>query len=259
MGPYPHPVMGSYGSPNQMFASHSSSNMSTLTGPYFLPPYVNAQVYGMGQQPPGTHPQAIELPRLTHEGNPSPPKRMRLSTAFLFPDWPKKNDECWHEKAIASIIYNLNNLNSQNMEKRFVQKIGNCSAFGIVAIWCDLHKTTIYAENTAPPEIDLSCSCLTLLNDVISVESFKALKHTFFKHFEFDDTAGMFNEHKNIGQILIEYKTDIDKSSVFSCWSASEQKVLQANRSGEIVQNDPNVDALECSLVDCVRIVGMLE
>jgi hypothetical protein len=172
---------------------------------------------------------------------------------------PEKNDERWQEKAIASIIYNLNRLNSQNMEKRFVQKIGNCSAFGIVAIWCDLHKTSIYEQNTAPPEIDLSCSCLTLLNDVISVESFKALKLTFFKHFKFDDTAGMFKEYKRIGQTLLDYKTHIDKSSVFSCWLASEQKVLQANRSGEIVQNDPNVDALECILVDCVRIVGMLE
>jgi hypothetical protein len=85
------------------------------------------------------------------------------------------------------------------------------------------------------------------------------LKRTFFKHFEFDDTAGMFKEYKRIGQTLLDYKTHIDKSSVFSCWLASEQKVLQANRSGEIVQNDPNVDALECSLVDCVRIVGMLE
>jgi hypothetical protein len=106
----------------------------------------------MGQQPPGTHPQAIELPRLTHEGNPSPPKRMRLSTAFLFPDFPKKNVERWHVKAINSIVYNLDRLNCQNMEKRFVEKIGNCSAFGIVAIWCDLHKTSIYAQNTAPQD-----------------------------------------------------------------------------------------------------------
>jgi hypothetical protein len=97
------------------------------------------------------------------------------------------------------------------------------------------------------------------LNDVLPVESFKALKRTFFKHFEFDDTAGMFNEHKNIRQILLDYKTHIDNSSVFSCWLASEQKVLQANCSGEIVQNDPNIDALECILVDCVHIVAMLE
>jgi hypothetical protein len=68
----------------------------------------------------------------------------------------------------------------------------------------------------------------------------------------------MFNEHKHIREILLDYKTHIDNSSVFSCWLASEQKVLQANRSGEIIQNDPNVDALECCLVDCVRIVDML-
>jgi hypothetical protein len=85
------------------------------------------------------------------------------------------------------------------------------------------------------------------------------VKRIFFKHFEFDDTAGMFKEHKNIGEILLDYKTHIEQSSVFSCWSASEQKLLQADHSGEIVQNDPNVDALECILVDCVRIVGMLE
>jgi hypothetical protein len=73
-------------------------------------------------------------------------KHMRLSVAFLFPDLPEKNDGCWHEKAIASIIYNLNSLNSQNMEKRVVKKIGNCSAFGLVAIWCDFHKTSIYKK-----------------------------------------------------------------------------------------------------------------
>jgi hypothetical protein len=198
----------------------------------------------------GAHPQQGDVE--------SSSKRIRMSTAFLFPDFPKTKCVGWHELGIQSIIGKLSKMKINGMDDAFVQKIGTNSAFSIVAIWCDKWKDEIYEPETDPPVVNLTSSHVSDLQKVFTAESFKILKSTFFQDLLFDDVPGMVRQYQDIGGVLTEYKTHIQNATVFSCWSDYDGRVRLANMFGEILPDDPNVVTVDCMLVDCVRIVSML-